>query len=581
MNCLVWILVIVLSFPSFLYAVGNPKTTVIEGVISAAPQREIVIHNQPIKLDKKGAFRCPLRLKEPAYVKLNLGKTLLLYLEPGKILKVSCGWEDPLESARFEGSTAEINRYLQVDSRESEAVGVEFNKQFTTTVSLGESAYVEKINTMHQPFQKRLLAFRQKHKRTITPRFIRIQQVGIDYSRAGLLLRYPNWHRQVTADKNFQPTERYYDFLKPLDFNNPELLSLDEYKKFLTVYLDLKAGEELKNRPELAQKGYRNARAKIAVSLKTFTNPTVRDEMIFEVMKPLVTDYNTKAIDDLLDLFRKNCTNRDYLFQIEKLYDQDKLIQSQCRIQIYKTVDGISLDAFIYLPEDWKPIDKRAAVAFFHGGGWECGKAEWGHSQCRHFTQLGLVGVSFEYRLVTQHNATPLESVRDVKSALRWMRRHAAELGIAPQRIAASGFSAGSHLAASTTLLEKFDEPGENTDIGSAANALILWSPPVYIEADGWFKQILADKAPIDELNPNAHIRPALPPTILFQGVDDRIVPAWGTKIFADKMKEAGNRCELHLYERQGHFFDEANRQDVMKNMDQFLESIGYLQPKK
>jgi hypothetical protein len=63
-------------------------------------------------------------------MKLNLGKTLILYLEPGEHLKLECGWANPLDTARFEGPGAEINRYLQQDCRESEAVSGEFTSVF-------------------------------------------------------------------------------------------------------------------------------------------------------------------------------------------------------------------------------------------------------------------------------------------------------------------------------------------------------------------------------------------------------------------------------------------------------------------
>ncbi|MFQ5632493.1 MAG: alpha/beta hydrolase, partial [bacterium] len=245
--------------------------------------------------------------------------------------------------------------------------------------------------------------------------------------------------------------------------------------------------------------------------------------------------------------------------------------------QVYKTVDGVALDAFVYRPEGSKPGEKRPAVAFFHGGGWYLGKPEWGDWQCSHFASLGVVAISFEYRLRDQHHATPVESIADAKSAIRWMRRHAGELGIDPRKIVASGFSAGGHLAACTVMIDKFDEAGEDQKISSAANALMLWSAPVKLTTDGWFEQILRGKATVEECDPGQHIRAGLPPAIIFQGSVDDQVPAWSVEAFAKEMKKAGNRCDFHLYEGQTHLGWGKNGDDVLEKMDRFLVSIGFL----
>lgn len=218
--------------------------------------------------------------------------------------------------------------------------------------------------------------------------------------------------------------------------------------------------------------------------------------MLYSIMHPLLEEYNIKGIDDLMDRFRTNCTNSDYVQKVEEMYNADKKIREKCEVQVFKTVDSVTLDAFVYRPEGSKSGEKRPAVAFFHGGGWYLGKPEWGDWQCEHFASLGFVAISFEYRLRDQHRATPVEGIADAKSAIRWMRQHANDLGIDPQKIVASGFSAGGHLAACTVMIDQFDEPDEDPGISSAANALMLWSTPMKIFGNNsWFRQILQGKA--------------------------------------------------------------------------------------
>ena len=91
-------------------------------------------------------------------------------------------------------------------------------------------------------------------------------------------------------------------------------------------------------------------------------------------------------------------------------------------------------------------------------------------------------------RLTTQHDATPLESIADAKSAIRWIRENAEELGVDPDRIVASGYSAGGHLAMCTAMIDKFDESHEDHSISSAADALMIGVTPVKVFEDGWFK---------------------------------------------------------------------------------------------
>jgi acetyl esterase/lipase len=275
--------------------------------------------------------------------------------------------------------------------------------------------------------------------------------------------------------------------------------------------------------------------------------------------------------------FKQHCNNPNYISDIEKRIKDDRSARDRCEIMTYKTVGDINLDAFVYKPEDLQPGEKRPAFAFFHGGGWECGKPEWGQWQCEHYASKGLVAVSFEYRLTSQHDATPIESIADAKSAIRWMRIHVDELGIDPDKIAVSGFSAGGHLALCTALIDKFDEPGEDSDISSAANAFILWSSASKLEDNEYFKGIIKGRADIKDCDPAMHIRPNLPPAIIFHGSEDKMVPVQLAKEFARSMRLKSNRCDIHIYDGQTHLNWGKSNRDVMNKMDQFLASINML----
>jgi acetyl esterase/lipase len=196
---------------------------------------------------------------------------------------------------------------------------------------------------------------------------------------------------------------------------------------------------------------------------------------------------------------------------------------------------------------------------------------------CRYWAHKGMVSISFEYRLASLDGLTPLECIKDAKSAIRWVRRQAAELGVDPGKIVATGGSAGGHLAVSTALLQGFEEADEDLNISSSPDAVIVWSAAVNVTGDTWFKQLLRDEADLPSCSPAHHIQPGLPPMALLHGTEDQTVPYSTITQFTQEMQEAGNNCELHTYKDGGHLFHLKSREHVLGVIETFLSSLGYL----
>jgi acetyl esterase len=176
----------------------------------------------------------------------------------------------------------------------------------------------------------------------------------------------------------------------------------------------------------------------------------------------------------------------------------------------------------------------------------------------------------------------------DARAVMRWMRTQSDTLGIDPSRIVADGWSAGAHLAASAAIFD--DQPADANRPSAAPNALVLVSPAVALESDGWAKKLLGSKTDIRDVSPDAHVRKGLPPTIILQGSADSVTPLSGVKRFCDRMIAAGNICELHVYEGFGHLFtpvgipdngqpkpDPATRADALAKAERFLKARGYI----
>ena len=140
---------------------------------------------------------------------------------------------------------------------------------------------------------------------------------------------------------------------------------------------------------------------------------------------------------------------------------------------IYAGASDRELKLYVYQPHARKLETPLPAIVFFHGGGWVGGSTAQFLHHCEHLAQRGIVAIEADYRhLDKSKKDPPLICVQDAKSAMRWVRSHAAELGIDPDRIASSGGSAGGHLAAFVGMVDGSDDPQDDTKVSAKSNAM-------------------------------------------------------------------------------------------------------------
>jgi len=245
--------------------------------------------------------------------------------------------------------------------------------------------------------------------------------------------------------------------------------------------------------------------------------------------------------------------------------------------QVYKKVGAIELKVFLSFPDDWKAADKRPAIVFFFGGGWAQGSPEQFSKQAAHLAKRGMVAARADYRVKSRHSVTPDQCVEDAKSAVCWLRKNAAALGIDPDRIVAAGGSAGGHIAACTGTVKGYDGEGEDVSISSKPNAMILFNPVLHSEP---LEKRMADAEAARKITPNLHLEKGLPPTLLLFGTADELKE--GTKDFLAKAKELGATAEIYWAEGQPHgFFNKPPWMErTLQRADEFLVSLGYLKAK-
>jgi len=220
----------------------------------------------------------------------------------------------------------------------------------------------------------------------------------------------------------------------------------------------------------------------------------------------------------------------------------------------YKKVNGTTLRMQVFLPPDHRPTDQRPAVVFFFGGGWAGGTTRQFYQQARWLTRHGIVGISAEYRVRSKHKATPFECVKDGKSAIRWVRQHADQLGIDPDQIIAAGGSAGGHVAACTGTISGYEEEGEDLTISSVPNGMILFNPVLDTTKTGFGRDRVGPDRDT-EISPCHHVTATTPPTLIMHGTSDSVVPFENAQRFTRLMKEAGAECTLVPFEGSDHGF--------------------------
>lgn len=191
--------------------------------------------------------------------------------------------------------------------------------------------------------------------------------------------------------------------------------------------------------------------------------------------------------------------------------------------------------------------ERRPGMVIVHGGGWRAGSksVDVYQKMMVDYAQQGYVTINVNYRLLDE--APFPASIEDVKTAVRWLRAHADEYHVDPDRIGAYGHSAGAHLALMLAMApdsaglegEGWNEYSSRVDVAAAG------APPTELGRDvpmakaAWW--------------PIGYIADDHPPLFLIQGSDDRIVLAERTDDFVDKMKAAGANIEYLRIDGVGH----------------------------
>jgi acetyl esterase len=248
---------------------------------------------------------------------------------------------------------------------------------------------------------------------------------------------------------------------------------------------------------------------------------------------------------------------------------------------VFKTVDGQDLRLHVFSPKSDQFPGKHPVIIFYFGGAWMVGTVDAFVPQARYFASRGATVVLPEYRTFCRSGAGIVDEMNDAKDAVRWVRDHADELGVDPDRVVASGGSSGGQVALSTAMFDNLDPVKGRS---AKPNLLVLFFPCVD-ETTEEERSYASDAigAHGKDVSPLYNITPGLPPTIIFQGTADSLYSE--NKTYCERARAAGDRCEFVEYKDAPHGFADPRSSGgkwylpVLLGMDNYLSRAGYLSP--
>jgi len=260
----------------------------------------------------------------------------------------------------------------------------------------------------------------------------------------------------------------------------------------------------------------------------------------------------------------------------EQVNDADAL---EGKVHVYKQVGDAGREMEIFFPKNHDPATRAVpGIIMFHGGGWGGGHRKQFRYLCHYFSTRGLVAATVTYKLAKKSVANKTKGTEsrkrvciiDAKSAIRWYKQNADELGIDPRKIIAGGGSAGGHISLLATTNPGLNDPGDPKEYEATVAAYLLFNPA-----------LSAGDAKDPQVDFLRHLKADFPPAIVFFGSEDNwMKKGWravDTKIASLKIADSVN---VRIADGQGHgFFNKQPWADItLIAADKFLKEHGFIE---
>ena len=226
----------------------------------------------------------------------------------------------------------------------------------------------------------------------------------------------------------------------------------------------------------------------------------------------------------------------------------------------------------------------RPLVVWLGGGAWQEMNQHVYLPELMYLAENGYAVASVEYRISAK--ATFPAQLEDVKAAIRYIRAHADQLCVDPNRIAIMGESAGGHLAALTGVTgeERQFDVGDYPEESSKVSCVVDWYGPVDFFKFGGGNpaspESLLMGATMEEApekaraaSPVSYVSPQTPPFLILHGDSDRLVPVEQSRELYALLEENGVDATLVELEGTDHGGPAFTTPEVKQIILEFLDS--------
>lgn len=210
-------------------------------------------------------------------------------------------------------------------------------------------------------------------------------------------------------------------------------------------------------------------------------------------------------------------------------------------------------------------------VVYVHGGGYTGGSKKMGLPFVMTFARGGYFAATIEYRLA---GAAPYPAaVDDCRAAIRFLREHAGDLGIDPERIGMWGHSAGAHLSTLVALSANGGNPGSAVRCVAEVSGpmdFLLYGPDARGDLGQWLGRDAATFERHARLaSPLAYVDAGDPPVLIVHGGADRLVPIHHATALKDSLAAAGVAVDFLPLAAEGHI---VRSPDAYKRIAAFFD---------
>ena len=440
---------------------------------------------------------------------------------------------------------------------------------------LNQNDFTAKIDSLQGVFTTHL----KRNKGNLDKNTFNSETAGIKLAFDKLILEYPKLHQRYTGEKIILSKLNRSKLESNLKFFNDEiLLELTDIKEYVDTYIKTESTKMLES-SILKKFDNQQLNADWRIMDSIFTNNKVSDFWKHKYLYYHIDNFGIKNIDKIYSSFISTCKTPEYSESISSIYNSHKEGRANHIIETYKEIGGFKLEIHLFLPssEDFK--GKRPTIVQFHGGSWSEGKPDWFFSTAESYAKQGWVVGVVEYRIKGKQGTYPFESVKDAKSAIRWIRENAKKYNIDSNKIIATGNSAGGHLSLATVLIEKWNESSDNLEINAIPNVIVVNSG-VYdltTNSNRWITENYKNKDIVKEISPIHLLKKSDAKILLIHGEKDRNCPYENAEYFYKEMKSIGNDIKLHTVNDADHWlWFGKHATEVSKITSAYIRSLNF-----